>query len=116
MQRAQEDSKGSAGGRVWIAKSSKDIGVIDEIGDIDDAIAYAASLSELEDFKVEYYGQQLSPEELILRELLENFDVSIKEPKVFSALNGLADFYETLVDIQKHKALLTCKHCMIDLD
>ena len=111
-----DDIKAIAGGRVWIASSAKDIGLIDEIGGIDDAIAYAASLTELEDFKVEYYGQQLSPEELILRELLENFDVSIKEPKVFSALNGLADFYETLVDIQKPKALLTCKDCMIDLD
>ena len=111
-----EDIKAIAGGRVWIATSAKDVGLIDEIGGIDDAIAYAASLNELEDFKVEYYGQQLSPEELILRELLENFDVSIKEPKVFSAINGLADFYETLVDIQKPKALLTCKDCMIDLD
>ena len=111
-----EEIKAVAGGRVWIATSAKDVGLIDEIGGIDDAIAYAASLNELEDFKVEYYGQQLSPEELILRELLENFDVSIKEPKVFSALNGLADFYETLVDIQKPKALLTCKDCMIDLD
>jgi len=111
-----EEIKAIAGGRVWIATSAKDVGLIDEIGGIDDAIAYAASLTELEDFKVEYYGQQLSPEELILRELLENFDVSIKEPKVFSALNGLADFYETLVDIQKPKALLTCKDCMIDLD
>ena len=111
-----EEIKAIAGGRVWIATSAKDVGLIDEIGGIDDAIAYAASLNELEDFKVEYYGQQLSPEELILRELLENFDLSIKEPKVFSALNGLADFYETLVDIQKPKALLTCKDCMIDLD
>ena len=111
-----EEIKAIAGGRVWIATSAKDVGLIDEIGGIDDAIAYAASLNELEDFKLKYYGQQLSPEELILRELLENFDVSIKEPKVFSALNGLADFYETLVDIQKPKALLTCKDCMIDLD
>ena len=85
-----EDIKAIAGGRVWIATSAKDIGLIDEIGGIDDAIAYAASLNELEDFKVEYYGQQLSPEELILRELLENFDVSIKEPKVFSAHNHSA--------------------------
>ena len=114
--KSYEDIKAIAGGRVWIATSAQDIGLIDAIGGIDDAIAYAANVTELEDFKVEYYGQQLSPEELILRELLENFDVSIKEPKVFSALNGLADFYETLVGIQKPKALLTCKDCMIELD
>ena len=111
-----EDIKAIAGGRVWIATSAKEIGLVDEIGGIDDAIAYAVNLTELEDYQVEYYGQELSPEELILRELLENFDVSIKEPKVFSALHGLADLYETLTDIQEPKALLTCKDCLVDLD
>ena len=111
-----EDIKAIAGGRVWIATSAKEIGLVDEIGGIDDAIAYAANLTELEDYQVEYYGQELSPEELIIRELLENFDVSIKEPKVFSAINGLADLYETLIEIQQPKALLTCQDCMVALD
>ena len=111
-----EDIKAIAGGRVWIATSAKEIGLIDEIGSIDDAITYAANMAELEDYQVEYYGQELSPEELILRELLENFDVSVREPKALSALNGLADLYETLSDIQEPKALLTCKDCLIDLD
>ena len=111
-----EDIKAIAGGRVWIATSAKEIGLVDEIGGIDDAIAYAVNLTELEDYQVEYYGQELSPEELIIRELLENFDVSIKEPKVFSALNGLADLYETLTEIQQPKALLTCEDCMVDID
>ena len=111
-----EDIKAIAGGRVWIATSAKEIGLVDEIGGIDDAIAYAANLTELEDYQVEYYGQELSPEELILRELLENFDVSLGEPKVLSALNGLANLYETLTDIQEPKALLTCKDCLVDLD
>ena len=44
------------------------------------------------------------------------FDVSLGEPKVMSALNGLADLYETLTDIQEPKALLTCKDCLLDLD
>ena len=111
-----EDIKAIAGGRVWIATSAKEIGLVDEIGGIDDAIAYAVNLTELEDYQVEYYGQELSPEELILRELLENFDVSLGEPKVISALNGLADLYETLTDIQEPKALLTCKDCLVNLD
>jgi protease-4 len=111
-----DDIKKIAGGRVWIATSAKGIGLVDEIGGIDDAIAYAADKAELEDYQVEYYGQELSPEELILRELLENFDVSLGEPKVLSTLNGLADFYETLIGIQEPKALLTCKDCLVDLD
>jgi protease-4 len=111
-----DDIKKIAGGRVWIATSAKGIGLVDEIGGIDDAIAYAADKAELEDYQVEYYGQELSPEELILRELLENFDVSLGEPKVLSTLNGLANFYETLTGIQEPKALLTCKDCLVDLD
>ena len=111
-----EDIKAIAGGRVWIATSAKEIGLVDEIGGIDEAIAYAANMAELEDYQVEYYGQELSPEELIIRELLENFDVSVGEPKVLSALNGLTEFYETLTDIQEPKALLTCKDCLVDLD
>ena len=80
--------------------------MVDEIGGIDDAIAYAANIAELEDYQVEYYGQELSPEELILRELLENFDVSLGEPKVLSALNGLADFYETLNRHSRTKSII----------
>mgnify|MGYP001413140283 FL=1 len=111
-----EDIKAIAGGRVWIATSAKEIGLVDEIGGINEAISYAANMAELEDYKVEYYKEELSPEELILRELLENFGVSLGEPKVLSALNGLADLYETLTDIQEPKALLTCKDCLVALD
>jgi protease-4 len=111
-----DDIKAIAGGRVWIATSAKDIGLVDEIGGIDDALTYAASLAELEDYQVEYYGQELSPEEMILKELLEQFDVSIGEPKVLSALDGIARLYDTLIDIHEPKALLTCKDCLVDLD
>ena len=111
-----EDIKKIAGGRVWIATSAKEIGLVDEIGGIDDAIAYAANMAELEDYQVEYYGKKLSPEELLIKELLENFDVSLGEPKVLSAINGLADFYETMTNIQEPKALLTCKDCLVELD
>ena len=111
-----EEIKAIAGGRIWIATSAKKIGFIDEIGGIDDAITYAANIAELEDYQVEYYGEELSPEEMILKKLLENFDVSLEEPKVFLALNGLARLYETLTGIQEPKALLTCKDCLVDLD
>ena len=115
-EKSYEEIKANAGGRVWIAASAKKIGLIDEIGGIDDAITYAANMAELEDYQVEYYGEELSPEEMILKKLLENFDVSLEEPKVLLALNGLARLYETLTGIQEPKALLTCKDCLVDLD
>ena len=111
-----QEIKEIAGGRVWIATSAKEIGLVDKIGGINDAITYAAKISELEDYKVKYYTEALSPEELILKELIENFDVSLGDTEVLSALNGLASLYETLMGIQQPKALLTCNDCLVNLD
>ena len=111
-----QEIKEIAGGRVWIATSAKEIGLVDEIGGINDAITYAAKISELEDYKVQYYSEAPSPEELIIKELIENFDVSLGNTEVFSALNGLASLYETLMGIQQPKALLTCNDCLVNLD
>ena len=111
-----QEIKEIAGGRVWIATSAKEIGLVDEIGGINDAITYAAKISELEDYKVQYYSEAPSPEELIIKELIENFDVSLGNTEVLSALNGLASLYETLMGIQQPKALLTCNDCLVNLD
>ena len=55
-----EDIKEIAGGRVWIATDAQEIGLVDAIGGIDDAIAFAADMAEVEDYRVEYYGEELS--------------------------------------------------------
>ena len=47
---------------------------------------------------------------------IENFDVSIRDTKVLSALNGIAKLYETLIGIQEPKALLTCNDCIVNLN
>ena len=111
-----QEIKDIAGGRVWIATSAKEIGLVDEIGGINDAITYAAKISELEDYKVQYYSEEPSPEELILKELIENYDVSLGDSEVLLALNGLTSLYETLMEIQQPKALLTCNDCLVNLD
>ena len=111
-----EDIKEIAGGRVWIATDALEIGLVDAIGGIDDAIKYAADMAEVEDYRVKYYGEELSPREKILKELFKNSGVSLGESKVLSALDGLANLYETLKGIKEPKALLTCIGCLVDLD
>ena len=114
--KSYEDIKAVAGGRVWLATDALEIGLVDEIGGIDSAIAYAAQSAEIDDYQVEYYGQKLSSEEMILKELLENFDVSLGEPSVLSALDGISKLYETLIGIREPKAFLACEGCLVDLD
>ena len=105
-----------AGGRIWRGDTALELGLIDKLGSIDDAIDSMVTKLELEDYKVEYYGEELSPKELLLKELIDNFDVSVGEPRVLRAISDLTQLYETLMGIQEPKALLTCENCLVDFD
>jgi protease-4 len=54
---AQVDS--IAQGRVWTGTTASKIGLVDELGGLDEAILYAAQLAELEDgYKVKEYPEE----------------------------------------------------------
>ena len=44
-----------AEGRVWSGKRALTIGLVDEIGDMERAIALAAELSEVDSYRLKYY-------------------------------------------------------------
>ena len=111
-----EDIKAIAGGRVWIGTAAKDLGLVDEVGGINEAIAHAAERSELVGYETVYYGQKISFEEKLIGELLEGAGVSIQVPKVFSAGEGMLKFYESLTEILKPQVLLTCKSCLLEFN
>ena len=47
-----------AQGRVWVGADAKDLGLIDNLGGLNDAVASAASLAELEEYRVTYHQQK----------------------------------------------------------
>ncbi len=49
-----------AQGRVWSGVDAKRIGLIDELGNLEDAIAEAAKMAELEDFGIRKYPKYKS--------------------------------------------------------
>src|SRR5690554_193430 len=55
MTTAQVDSV--AQGRVWTGTMAKELGLVDELGSLDDAISYAAELVESTDYKITLYPQ-----------------------------------------------------------
>jgi protease-4 len=59
-----------ASGRVWSGADALEVGLVDQLGGLDDAIAAAASLAQLEDYQVEYVEPQLSPRELLVKQFL----------------------------------------------
>jgi len=76
-----------AQGRVWIASDALSNGLIDEIGELEDAIAYAANLVDVTDYSVVDYPYYKSPFELFLEDI-SSMSISISN---FSKLKTLND-------------------------
>lgn len=67
MTKAQVDSV--AQGRVWTGTEAIKIGLVDELGTLNDAISYAAEKAELSDYRVKEYPKKRE----IFEEIMENF-------------------------------------------
>ena len=75
---SQDYIKSIGEGRVWLGAKGKEIGIVDEIGNIDNAIAKAVELAGLESYKLVYYPDVVDPYE----ELLKLFDNTTDEEKL----------------------------------
>lgn len=65
----KDEVDGIAQGQVWTGNEALDNGLIDEIGNIDDAIAAAAELAGLDEYGERYFEKELSPGEQMLVDL-----------------------------------------------
>jgi len=60
-----------ARGRVWSGEDAYELGLVDYLGDLDDAIAAAAELAELgDDYEVSYIEKELEFKDRVLRDLM----------------------------------------------
>ena len=57
-----------AQGRVWIGSHALELGLVDELGDLDDAVASAAEIAGLESWDTQYVERILSPQEQFWKE------------------------------------------------
>lgn len=58
-----------AQGRVWIGETAKELGLVDEIGYLEDGIKAAAQLASLERYDTQYIQRSLSSREMFWKEL-----------------------------------------------
>ncbi len=65
-----------AEGRVWSGVRAHELGLVDQLGHLEDAIASAAQLAELENYKVRQVREPLSPQQQLIREALRNFGLA----------------------------------------
>jgi protease-4 len=59
-----------AQGRVWIGTQALELGLVDKLGNLQDAIEAAAGLAELEDYDTKYIARKLSDKELFWQSFL----------------------------------------------
>lgn len=65
-------------GRVWLGTKGVEIGIVDQLGNLDDAVAKAVELAGLESYKLSYYPEKKDPYE----ELLKMLDNTTEEEKL----------------------------------
>jgi protease-4 len=66
-----------AQGRVWTAQDAQKFGLVDKLGDFDDAVKLAAELAKLEDYNLFWVSDPLSPAQQILQDLFGQIKVSL---------------------------------------
>ena len=62
-----------AQGRIWSGIEAKKIGLIDEIGSLNDAINYAAKVTKLEEYMLEEYPKKKDFFQILLEDLQSNY-------------------------------------------
>ena len=82
----QDAIKAVGEGRVWLGKDAVNIGLVDELGNINSAIEKAAQLAELEAYQLSYYPEKKDP----LQEMLKMFDTSTPEERLIMEIREFA--------------------------
>lgn len=78
-----EEIDSVGGGRVWSGVRAKEIGLVDELGSLQDAIKYAAKSANIKDYKVSAYPAKVSKfEQIFSSETEEDFSTRLIQRKL----------------------------------
>ena len=106
-----EDVLPIAGGRIWAGYKALELGLVDKIGDLEDALKSAAKLAEIEDFTVKTYRKPIDPFELFLNELLENINLTIDVDPKLRLIHESLEKHSKIIDPTKRNVLAYCFEC-----
>ncbi len=111
-----------ARGRVWAGQDAFDLGLVDNLGNLDQAIASAATMARLDNFEVQLIEQSLSPGQQLIQDLVNNVTIKTLLGSRIAATpdNPISDFYsslnrslQSLLDFNDPQGLyLHCQECL----
>ena len=109
-----------AQGRIWTGLNALENGLVDQLGHLDDAIKSAASIAGINDnFDVKTIEKSLSPQELFLQEITNNFALKFIELETqeklltsrFMELPAIQDISNFLLSNDPKRVYAICTGC-----
>ena len=108
-----EDVLPIAGGRIWAGYKALELGLVDKIGGLDEALKSAAERAGIEDFAVKNYKKPMDPFDVFINELLENINIEINLDPRLTLINSKLEKHLKLIDPEKRNILMYCFECEV---
>ncbi|NCV54388.1 MAG: signal peptide peptidase SppA [Betaproteobacteria bacterium] len=108
-----EDVLPIAGGRIWAGYKALELGLVDKIGGLDQALKSAAERAGVEDFAVKNYKKPMDPFDVFLNKLLENINIEIDLDPRLKLINSKLEKHLKLIDPEKRNTLMYCFECEV---
>jgi len=100
------DVREIAEGRVWTGTKALEIGLVDRIGDLEDAIAVAARMGELDDYRITTYPKVKEPLMQLIEELTGTGDTEVLQDKLIrSQMGDFYPYYRQVKDVTSMKGV-----------
>ena len=111
---AYEEVLPIAGGRIWAGYKALELGLVDKIGDLDDALLSAAEKAGLDDFKVKTYKKPVDPIDALLNGLLENINIKVDVDPRLELLSTILPKQLKVINPTKKSVLAYCFDCDLE--
>ncbi|MBV1906853.1 MAG: signal peptide peptidase SppA [Pseudomonadales bacterium] len=69
-----------AQGRIWTGVDALELGLVDKLGNVEEAVASAAELAQITEYEIQYLEKVLTPKEKLINEIAENLAVYSPRP------------------------------------
>ncbi len=96
-----DDVKKIAGGRVWTGMKAIEIGLVDKIGGLDEAIDIAANSAGLEDYRTIEYPRIKDPFNQLLEEIMGENNGMVKQQLIKEELGEYYPYYKHMKEMSE---------------
>lgn len=110
-----EEVEAVAEGRVWTGERAHELGLVDHLGHLADAVDSAAALADAERLKVRYIEEPLSPQEVLLQEAMDTLGLVNNAVRSPGLVDHLAKQLQPIVAFNDPRHVYAlCEACSLE--